>query len=474
MPRQKARVRFDARLAWCVRVTNLNPADTIGASAWLVETGGHHILLDAGTHPGEEGRSALPLYSKVADVDVEAIAISHCHHDHCGSLPVALQHFPRARVVMSELSYFLVERVLHNSVNVMKRQREERGIADYPLYHHREIDELSYLFQGFRYGHVETWGSVDSKNPFGPSPTVSFHHAGHVLGSAGLRVEHGRESLFFTGDVCFHDQTLTPKADFDGIQADVLILETTRGATETPADFSRDEEAKRLIAAIRSGLERNAGVLVPVFALGRTQEVLGEIALAMQRGDLKRQPVYIGGLGRVFTEIYDLVSSRGPNRRPDLNLHDALDLQVLEKNALEKIKHDGKLFVITAGMMSEHTLAHELALRMAPVEKHAILFVGYAAPETPAGKLRAAARGEPFQFSGNNDMLKRNCEMQIFDLSSHANREELVDFAVRLSPRSVILGHGDPDARAWIEADLRTRLPRLNVLQPHPGETLSV
>ena len=457
-----------------MRVTNLNPADTIGASAWLVETGGHHILLDAGTHPGEEGRSALPLYSTVADVDVEAIAISHCHHDHCGSLPVALQHFPRARVVMSELSYFLVERVLHNSVNVMKRQREERGIADYPLYHHREIDELSYLFQGFRYGHVESWGSVDSKNPSEPSPTVSFHHAGHVLGSAGLRVEHHRESLFFTGDVCFHDQTLTPKADFDGIQADVLILETTRGATETPADFSRDEEAKRLIAAIRSGLERNAGVLVPVFALGRTQEVLGEIALAMQRGDLKRQPVYIGGLGRVFTEIYDLVSSRGPNRRPDLNLHDALDLQVLEKNALEKIKHDGKLFVITAGMMSEHTLAHELALRMAPVEKHAILFVGYAAPETPAGKLRAAARGEPFQFSGSNVVLKRNCEMQIFDLSSHANREELVDFAVRLSPRSVILGHGDPDARTWIEADLRTRLPRLNVLQPQPGETLSV
>ena len=91
-----------------MRVTNLNPADTIGASAWLVETGGHHILLDAGTHPGEEGRAALPLYSSVADVDVEAIAISHCHHDHCGSLPVALHHFPRARVVMSELSYFLV------------------------------------------------------------------------------------------------------------------------------------------------------------------------------------------------------------------------------------------------------------------------------------------------------------------------------------------------------------------------------
>jgi Cft2 family RNA processing exonuclease len=457
-----------------VRVTNLNPADTIGASAWLVETGGHHILLDAGTHPGEEGRAALPLYSSVADVDVEAIAISHCHHDHCGSLPVALQHFPRARVVMSEPSYFLVERVLHNSVNVMKRQREERGIAEYPLYHHREIDELSYLFQGFQYGHVEPWGSFDSENPTAPSPTVSFHHAGHVLGSAGLRVAHGRESLFFTGDVCFHDQTLTPKADFEGVRADVLILETTRGGTETSAHFSRDEEAKRLIAAIRAGLERNAGVLVPVFALGRTQEVLGEIALAMQRGDLKRQPVYIGGLGRVFTEIYDLVSNRAPNRRPDLNLHEALDLQVLERTEMEKIKPAGKLFVITAGMMSEHTLAHELALRMAPVEKHAILFVGYAAPDTPAGKLRAAARGQPFQFSNGDGALTRNCEMQIFDLSAHAFREELLDFTLQLNPRSVILGHGEPEARNWIEEELRSRLPRLNILQPAPGETLSL
>jgi len=157
-----------------------------------------------------------------------------------------------------------------------------------------------------------------------------------------------------------------------------------------------------------------------------------------------------------------------------LNLHEALDLQVLEKNELEKINLDGKLFVITAGMMSEHTLAHELALRMAPEEKHAILFVGYAAPETPADKLRTAARGESFQFSNSNGVLTRNCEMQIFDLSAHANREELVDFAVRLNPRSVILGHGEPAARGWIEAELRARLPRLNILQPQPGEEFSV
>ena len=457
-----------------MRVTNLNPADTIGASAWLVETGGHNILLDAGTAPGIEGREGLPLYSQVADVDIEAVAISHCHQDHCGSLPVALRHFPRARALMTEPSYFLIERVLHNSVNVMKRQRAEKGILDYPLFHHGEVDELSYLFQGFKYGKVEPWGVLSPKTSGSSSPTVSFHHAGHVLGSAGLRVAREKESLFYTGDVCFHNQTLSPKADFEGISADVLLMETTRGSTETPPEFTREAELRRLICSIRNGLAGEGGVLVPIFALGRTQEILAAIALAMQSGELNRQAVYIGGLGRVFTEIYDLVSARAPNLRPDLNLHEALDLQVLEARKVGQLNLKGKLFVITAGMMSEHTMSHELTVRMAPEERHSILFVGYSAPDTPAGALRAAAQGTPFTFSPNAGQLVRHCHMDSFDLTAHANREELVDFAVGMDPRTVILGHGEPEARDWIETELRERLPRLNILQPAPGETLEV
>ncbi len=456
-----------------MRITNLNPADTIGASAWLVETGGHRILLDAGTAPGVEGRAGLPLYSQVADQEVDAIAISHCHQDHCGSLPVALRHFPRARVLMTEPSYFLIERVLHNSVNVMKRQRIEQNILDYPLFHHNEVDEISYLFQGFKYGNEAPWGVAPSGASIHPAPTVSFHPAGHVLGSAGVRVVHGRETLFYTGDVCFHDQTLSPRADFSGTDAEVLILETTRGATVTPAEFTRNAELRRFIESVREGLQQG-GVLVPVFALGRTQEILAALALAMRSGELNRQPVYIGGLGRVFTEIYDLVSGRAPNLRPDLNLHEALDLKVLEQRDFRKLNVDGKLFVITAGMLSEHTAAHQLAQRMAPEKRHSILFVGYAAPNTPGGALRAAPLGKPFLFSPSAGEFARHCHLDCFDLSAHAYREELVDFAVQMAPRTVILAHGEPEARNWIEAELRDRMPRLNILQPAPGELMEV
>src|SRR5882724_9417629 len=78
-----------------MRITNLNPDTDIGASAWLAEIDGHRLLMDAGTHPKREGHASLPLYSSVAKEEVDAIAITHCHHDHVGSLPVAIRYFPK-------------------------------------------------------------------------------------------------------------------------------------------------------------------------------------------------------------------------------------------------------------------------------------------------------------------------------------------------------------------------------------------
>ena len=129
-----------------MEITNLNPAHDVGASAWLVATEGHRLLLDAGMHPKREGLDAMPIYEheKTGTEDLDAIVLSHCHHDHVGSLPVAARRFPKAHVLMTELSYFLVERVLHNSVNVMTRQRDEAGIAAYPLFTHTEVDAPSF------------------------------------------------------------------------------------------------------------------------------------------------------------------------------------------------------------------------------------------------------------------------------------------------------------------------------------------
>ena len=452
-------------------VTNLNPADEIGASAWLVETEGHRLLLDAGVHPKREGRNSLPLYALVDHDGVDAIAISHCHHDHVGSLPVALRHFPAAHVMMTELSYFLVERVLHNSVNVMKRKREEMGIPEYPLYHHDELDEIAPLFQGFRFGREIEWAAPHRSRASHRSPTLEFRDAGHALGSAGVMVRGARETLFYTGDVSFRDQTLLRGACFEDVQADVLIMETTRGNRSVRPDFNREAEAQRLAAAIQAALKRKGSVLIPTFALGRTQEILAQLALLMQAGSLRRQPIYIGGLGRVFTEIYDLQAHRTRRNHSNLNLTEALNLVVLDRKEMERMKlTGGRLFVLTAGMMSENTPAHDLAARFVGDERQAIFFVGYADPETPGGRLKAARPGEKFLFSTAAGELERRCEVRDFDLTAHANRDELLDFVGEVSPRVVVLGHGEPDSRQWFEAQIRARHPKIKVVQPRPGE----
>jgi Cft2 family RNA processing exonuclease len=454
-----------------VNITNLNPDTDIGASAWLVEVDGHRILLDAGMHPKREGRDGLPLFGKAGNVEVDAIAISHCHHDHVGALPVACRHFPKAHVLMSELSYFIVERVLHNSVNVMTRQRDEMGVREYPLYTHDEVDDIAPVFQGFRYNREVEWAAFHKTRGGFASPTLEFFDAGHTLGSAGLLVRGKKETLFYTGDVCFHDQTILRAARFEDVKADVLIMETTRGNRATPPGFSREGEIERLTAAIQQALKRKGCVLIPSFALGRTQEILALLALLMREGKLKPQAVYIGGLGRVFTEIYDLEAHRTHRQHSSLQLHEALQLIVLEQGQAEKMKlSGGRIFVITAGMMSENTAAHNLAARMIGDERQAIFFVGYADPSTPGGRLKAAQPGETFVFSPSAGQVSRKCELLDFDLTAHSNREDLLDFVGRVSPRAILLGHGGDDSRQWFEEQIRTRHPRIKILQPQPGK----
>lgn len=254
-----------------MRIINLNPDTDIGASSWFLEIDGHRLLMDAGTHPKREGHAALPLYKVIAKEEIDAIAISHCHHDHIGSLPIAARHFPKAHVMFTELSYLISERVLHNSVNVMKRQRDEMGIKEYPLYTHDEVDDIAPHFQGYKFNREVEWAAHHKSRAGFPSPTLEFYDAGHALGSAGIMVRGKKETLFYTGDVSFRDQTILKGARFEDVQADVLIMETTRGNRATPAGFTREAEIQRLTDAIHHVLARKGSILIPTFALGRTQ-----------------------------------------------------------------------------------------------------------------------------------------------------------------------------------------------------------
>src|SRR6201996_6965400 len=124
-------------------LTNLTRSNEIGANSYLLDFGPDgRIVLDAGMHPRREGLAGLPRLEKLPFDSVDTILVSHAHHDHTGALPLLMREHPGARVYMTEATYFLAEPLLHNSVQVMLKQKAEKGIAEYPLFSHRELDDL--------------------------------------------------------------------------------------------------------------------------------------------------------------------------------------------------------------------------------------------------------------------------------------------------------------------------------------------
>ena len=104
--------------------------------------------------------------------------------------------------------------------------------------------------------------------------------------------------------------------------------------------------------------------------------------------------------------------------------------------------------------------------------EQAIFFVGYTDPGTPGGRLKASKPGDTFVFSASAGEVTRRCEIEDFDLTAHANREDLLRFVSDVQPRAVLLGHGEDESRNWFEEQIRQRHPNMKVIQPKPGEAV--
>src|SRR6059036_2750143 len=206
-------------------------------------------------HPKDTGEDALPHFKAIADRGIEAILISHAHQDHIGTLPLAMRRFPSARVFMTEATAEVGSVLLHNSVNVMTRQREEIGEASYPLFTHRETDRAS---ERWRWCPLRQRISISGERaPQGEKDTLTFEFfdAGHVLGSSGILLRAEGKTVFYTGDVNFDDQTIMQAAAFPEEKPDVLIMECTRGDHAKPEGWTRASEEQRLAEALAAAFE---------------------------------------------------------------------------------------------------------------------------------------------------------------------------------------------------------------------------
>ena len=452
---------------------NLTRGNEIGANSYLLELGGTRLVLDSGMHPKKSGFDALPDFSAADRKKIDAIFLSHAHHDHVGSLPLLMQRHPDAHVFMTEPTYFLAEPLLHNSVNVMKRQREEQGIVEYPLFSHGDLQELVKKWQACQ---LERFWSVagypvDATDRY--ECRFRFHNAGHILGSAMLEIETAKTRVLYTGDICLHDQTLMKRAECPKGRFNLMIVETTRGANPTPEGYSRGKAAQDLISAIQQTFARGGAVLMPIFAMGKTQELVTLLHQAQRRGELPESTLFIGGLGKVFCQIYDQLAGKADRLQPNLQILEDIRPQVfdLRKSIGFKPKR-GHIYLLPSGMMTEQTTSNVLASHFLARENDSVFFVGYTDPDSPASRLRHSAKGDRVVLNPLAGDCPVRCEVRYFDFTSHALREDLLEFILKVKPDNCALVHGDSAALEWFQTEISKHSPGINVFIPKPGKEI--
>lgn len=452
---------------------NLTRGNEIGANCYYLEFGKQGVALDSGMHPKLDGYEALPNFDLIKKRDVSAIFVSHAHHDHIGALPLLMHRHLDAKVFMGLGTYFLGDPLLHNSVSVMKKQKKEFGIEEYPLYTNGEIKKIVERWQAC---HLNQQWSLEG-HPLGENfdkkkdeVTFEFHHAGHILGGVAVELRWRNRRILYTGDVNFADQTIMKGATLPKDGIDTLMIEATRGANETPEGYSRNKVVKALLRAINETFERGGAVMIPVFAMGKTQEVLTLLHEAQKRGDLPHAPIYIGGLSRVFTEIYDRLGAAHP-----LQMLEDIHPEVMNGKLIANLKpKKGHIYLISSGMMTENTLSNVLSQRILARENDSILFVGYTDPNSPAGRLRATPRGHRVEVNRQMGEQPVLCHVEYFDLTSHAIREDILGYIQELNPKKCVLVHGDLPAIEWVRDQVKEKCPHMKVIVPAPGKEIEI
>lgn len=452
-----------------MKITDLNRDGGIGANSFLVELGAFRLLVDCGLHPKKAGREAMPDFRLVDGREVDYLLLTHCHLDHVGALPVVMRNHPGARVLLSQPSQTLAPRMLHNSVNIMSRQRDEEGISEYPLYTHGEIERLRPRSIPMPFYHPRV---IDRQ---GEELEITFFPAGHVPGAAGIRLVYRHRAIFFTGDCLFTPQKIVPGGNFPKQHFDTLITETTRGASPRAGENSRQSEIDRFVRYLGSVLSHGGKVLIPAFAFGRMQEVLAILDEARQARRLPACTIFCSGLGLDLSDYFDEIARKTGLIQFRKSILKSLGVKPLpEHHDAARDRRKAVIYLLSSGMMTPNTPSYTTAAGLIGAHTNAVCFVGYCDPDTPGGTLLRAKPGDSIVFPAIPAETRLQAHIERFDLSSHADRQELASFATAAEPRAVILTHGEAGARGWFSQALASQAPGASVLDPLPLQTYQI
>jgi len=425
----------------------LGGAGEIGANCYYLNINGIGIILDCGMHPQKTGLESLPKFNLLENKSTDYVLISHAHQDHLNALPFLIKKFPHLKILTTPQTRAVAELTLHNAISILKRQVDQ---SEFEIYSREEVDLLIKTINYKSYNEKFTLSSLNSSSEI----EAGFYDAGHIIGSAGIILRFDGKKIFFTGDINLSSQTLLAGAELPSEKIDILITESTYGATDSSGLKNWEKEIERFSSSINKVINNGGSVLIPVFALGKLQEMLATIWLQMQKNKITTVDIFTGGIGSKINRIYDY------NRYVvNMNQKELLLYEIPQKG-LNELKGFDELFKIplivlaSSGMMVESTNSFMLAKRWLHKTDSAIFTVGYMDPSTPGSIISNARRGDKIQLTERDKKFEVRCEIKNFRFSAHSKREELVSLVKKLNPDRIVLIHGDKEAIDWMGASI--------------------
>jgi len=444
----------------------------VTGSKYLLEAGGRRILVDAGMFQGDKDLRDLNWQPFPVDPkSIDTILVTHAHMDHTGFLPRLVKLGFAGTIWSTDGTMALADIVLQDSAHLQEQDAQNAAEGGYskhnppePLY---TVDDATAAMKLFKVVDFDT--DLD----LGDGIHATWYRDGHILGSACIRVTLPTTTILFSGDLGRLDHPIL-KARETPPGADYVLIESTYGDREHPEWKGSPHE--ELADAIRRTVARGGSVLVPAFAVDRTEILLKTLAEMKRAGRIPNVPIYVDSpMGVKALQVY-LDSSQRDELRDDLRDTDFIGLKDVHEvtTAQESIalNHPSMpcILISSSGMATGGRVVHHLQY-MLPDHRNTIAFTGYQAHGTRGADLVAGVS----QIKMYGQMVPVKADVLLDDgFSAHADQSELLDWAKALDPKpkTVFVVHGETGAPA-LAAKLHDDL-RLNVVVPKIGDKVSL
>jgi metallo-beta-lactamase family protein len=434
------------------KLTFLGAAGSVTGSKYLVEAAGKRLLIDCGIFQGlreltERNYHPLSIDPKTIDY----VVLTHAHLDHTGWLPVLVKDGYGGPIFANPATIDLTALLLKDSAHLQEEdalhpQKEMRGRPEHgPIYTSEDVDPVLRLMK-----------PMPRLGEFGVDPVyrIVSYDAGHILGSSSLELtisENGaKKVVVFSGDVGRYDQPILNDPRTPPSAADVLICESTYGDREHPGG----DPAVQLADIVNRVVHRGGSIIIPAFAVGRTQTFMYYLRQLEAENKIPRLPVYVDSpMALSATHLYlkyrddhdvEFTKIDANGQGDPLNVHEFHLTQTVEESKAINNVHTPCIIVSASGMVAGGRVLHHLAHRL-PDGRNAVILAGFQAQGTRGRALQEGAK--TLRLFGQD--VPVNAEIiQMSQLSAHAGRSELLRWmgALPAPPKQTYLTHGEPVA----------------------------